>query len=99
MILFSAFYFEVGTYPGPLTFYHYPVKIYGSYLYVCSFCLQWKMKIIQIKNKKNSNESLIDQHYFTSWNELSEMGIVLLDPTCNRWMLLHADYFFEPVLF
>ncbi|XP_073856957.1 uncharacterized protein [Macaca fascicularis] len=48
---------------------------------------------------RNSNESLIDQHYFTSWNALSEMGIVLLDPTCNRWMLLHADYFFEPVLF
>lgn len=52
VILFSAFYFEVGTYPGPLTFYHYPVKIYGSYLYVCPFCLQWKMKIIQITNKK-----------------------------------------------
>lgn len=48
---------------------------------------------------RNSNESLIDQLHFTSWNELSEMSIVLLDPTCSRWLLLHGDYFFKPTPF
>nr|XP_008538963.1 PREDICTED: uncharacterized protein LOC103564802 [Equus przewalskii] len=48
---------------------------------------------------RNSNESLIDQHLFTSWNELLEMGIVLLDPTCSRWLLLHGDYVFKPTPF
>lgn len=48
---------------------------------------------------RNSNESLTDQHHFTSWNELPEMGTVLLDPTCNSWLLLHGDYFFKPAAF